>query len=200
MEIDVEELKEMRIDASIYNNRLYRLIYDNYSSVAEFCSALSLSTSEIGEFLRLKKSPLKKGGRDYRKACITIAETFFVDPKELFPAELYQLETTEYGIEIDAMYIPFHECEQIPVLPCQHEEAEASELKDRIQELLNTFTPRERKVIQMRFGLAGYDDHTLQEVADDLEVTQERIRQIEAKALRKLRHPCYTKRLKDFVS
>lgn len=200
MELDIEKLRELRIDASLYNNRLYCLIHDNFSSQSAFCKELGLSTSELGELLRLKKCPLLKHGKGYREACTKIAERFFVDVEELFPIELYKVSILEYGIEIDVNQIPFHECEQIPVEPCQHEEAEASELRDRIEELLETFTPRQKKVIQMRFGLAGYDEHTLEEISDDFEVTKERIRQLEAKVLRRLRHPYYTRKLKDFVS
>ncbi len=62
-----------------------------------------------------------------------------------------------------------------------------------------TLTPREEKVLRMRFGIGEKSDHTLEEVGQDFEVTRERIRQIEAKALRKLRHPSRSKRLKSFV-
>ena len=62
-----------------------------------------------------------------------------------------------------------------------------------------TLTPREEKVLRMRFGIGEKSDHTLEEVGQDFEVTRERIRQIEAKALRKLRHPSRSKQLKPFV-
>ncbi len=65
---------------------------------------------------------------------------------------------------------------------------------------LSTLTPREEKVLRLRFGIGEKSDHTLEEVGKDFEVTRERIRQIEAKALRKLRHPSRSKNLKTFIS
>ncbi len=72
-------------------------------------------------------------------------------------------------------------------------------LSDQTQSILSTLTPREEKVLRMRFGIGEKSDHTLEEVGRDFSVTRERIRQIEAKALRKLRHPSRAKRLKSFV-
>lgn len=73
------------------------------------------------------------------------------------------------------------------------------DLQKQINGVLNTLTPREEKVLRKRFGIGEITDHTLEEVGQDFEVTRERIRQIEAKALRKLRHPTRSKRLKSFV-
>ena len=72
-------------------------------------------------------------------------------------------------------------------------------LAEQTRRVLATLTPREEKVLRMRFGIGEKSDHTLEEVGQDFEVTRERIRQIEAKALRKLRHPSRSKRLKAFV-
>ena len=72
-------------------------------------------------------------------------------------------------------------------------------LAEQTRRVLATLTPREEKVLRMRFGIGEKSDHTLEEVGQDFEVTRERIRQIEAKALRKLRHPSRAKRLKAFV-
>jgi RNA polymerase primary sigma factor len=72
-------------------------------------------------------------------------------------------------------------------------------LADQTRRVLATLTPREEKVLRMRFGIGESSDHTLEEVGQDFSVTRERIRQIEAKALRKLRHPSRSKRLKAFV-
>ncbi len=72
-------------------------------------------------------------------------------------------------------------------------------LAEQTRKVLSTLTPREEKVLRMRFGIGEKSDHTLEEVGQDFEVTRERIRQIEAKALRKLRHPSRSKRLKSFI-
>jgi RNA polymerase primary sigma factor len=73
------------------------------------------------------------------------------------------------------------------------------DLQRQINSALETLTPREEKVLRKRFGIGEATDHTLEEVGQDFEVTRERIRQIEAKALRKLRHPSRSKKLRSFV-
>jgi RNA polymerase primary sigma factor len=72
-------------------------------------------------------------------------------------------------------------------------------LSEQTRKVLRTLTPREEKVLRMRFGIGEKADHTLEEVGRDFSVTRERIRQIEAKALRKLRHPSRSRKLKSFV-
>lgn len=72
-------------------------------------------------------------------------------------------------------------------------------LSDQTRKVLATLTPREEKVLRMRFGVGEKTDHTLEEVGQSFDVTRERIRQIEAKALRKLRHPCRSKKLRAFI-
>lgn len=72
------------------------------------------------------------------------------------------------------------------------------DLKEKVREILKTLTPREEKVLKMRFGIDVASEHTLEEVGKDFSVTRERIRQIEVKALRKLRHPSRSKRLQSF--
>ena len=73
------------------------------------------------------------------------------------------------------------------------------DLAEQVKKILGTLTPREERVLRMRFGVGEKSDHTLEEVGQDFEVTRERIRQIEAKALRKLRHPSRSKRLRTFI-
>ena len=73
-------------------------------------------------------------------------------------------------------------------------------LKEQLEEVMSTLTPREAKVLKLRFGLEDGKARTLEEVGKEFKVTRERIRQIEAKALRKLRHPSRSKKLKDYMS
>jgi RNA polymerase primary sigma factor len=72
-------------------------------------------------------------------------------------------------------------------------------LKEQVGDVLSSLTPRERKVLELRFGLEDGRSRTLEEVGREFSVTRERIRQIEAKALRKLRHPMRSKKLRDYL-
>lgn len=83
--------------------------------------------------------------------------------------------------------------------PAPADAASHTLLKEQLEDVLSTLTPREKKVLQLRFGLEDGRNRTLEEVGKEFNVTRERIRQIEAKALRKLRHPSRSKRLKDFL-
>ncbi|MEY3969074.1 MAG: hypothetical protein RL617_87, partial [Pseudomonadota bacterium] len=80
-----------------------------------------------------------------------------------------------------------------------HEAALQDSMRDVVKEVLDSLTPREAKVLRMRFGVEMTTDHTLEEVGKQFDVTRERIRQIEAKALRKLRHPSRSDKLKSFL-
>ena len=84
--------------------------------------------------------------------------------------------------------------------PAPHDSAAYTLLKEQLEEVMGTLTPREAKVLKLRFGLEDGKARTLEEVGREFQVTRERIRQIEAKALRKLRHPSRSKRLKDYMS
>ena len=84
--------------------------------------------------------------------------------------------------------------------PAPHDSAAYTLLKEQLDEVMSTLTPREAKVLRLRFGLEDGKARTLEEVGREFQVTRERIRQIEAKALRKLRHPSRSKRLKDYMS
>ena len=83
--------------------------------------------------------------------------------------------------------------------PAPHDSAAYTLLKEQLEEVMNTLTPREAKVLKLRFGLEDGKARTLEKVGREFEVTRERIRQIEAKALRKLRHPSRSKKLRDYM-
>lgn len=83
--------------------------------------------------------------------------------------------------------------------PAPHDSAAYTLLKEQLEDVMDTLTPREAKVLKLRFGLEDGKARTLEEVGREFEVTRERIRQIEAKALRKLRHPSRSKKLRDYM-
>ena len=103
---------------------------------------------------------------------------------------------TPIGEEEDSHLGDFIEDQEAP---SPVDAASFSLLREQLEEVLETLTPREKKVLRLRFGLEDGRARTLEEVGQTFGVTRERIRQIEAKALRKLRHPSRSKKLKDFL-
>jgi RNA polymerase primary sigma factor len=103
---------------------------------------------------------------------------------------------TPIGDEQDAQMADFIEDENAVNL---EDSAQRMLLRDQVQQVLNSLSGRERRVLELRYGLDGDRDRTLSEIGDELGVTRERIRQIEAKALRKLRHPSRAKKLRAFA-
>ena len=106
----------------------------------------------------------------------------------------------------EALHVVFDEVEQTRTslqsgLTIRFAAAIAKELlKEQVQNALSVLTERERQVLEMRVGLRDGKDYTLEEVGKHFKVTRERIRQIEAKALRKLRHPTRSRHLRDYLS
>ena len=103
---------------------------------------------------------------------------------------------TPIGEEEDSHLGDFIQDDNVPV---PADAAAYTLLKEQLVEVLSTLTDREQKVLRLRFGLDDGRGRTLEEVGKEFNVTRERIRQIEAKALRKLRHPSRSKKLKDFL-
>ena len=103
---------------------------------------------------------------------------------------------TPIGEEEDSHLGDFIQDENVPV---PAEAATYIMLKEQIVDVLTTLTEREQKVLRLRFGLDDGRPRTLEEVGKEFQVTRERIRQIEAKALRKLRHPSRSKKLRDYL-
>ena len=103
---------------------------------------------------------------------------------------------TPIGEEEDSHLGDFIQDDNVPV---PAEAAAFTLLREQLNEVLDTLTEREQKVLRLRFGLDDGRQRTLEEVGKEFEVTRERIRQIEAKALRKLRHPSRSRKLKDYL-
>ncbi|MGB4312150.1 MAG: RNA polymerase sigma factor RpoD [Natronincolaceae bacterium] len=152
----------------------------------------------INKLIRVSRQLLQELGRDPKPEEIAIEMDFSEEKvREILKIaqEPVSLETP-IGEEEDSHlgdFIPDDDA------PAPAEAAAFSLLKEQLIEVLDTLTPREQKVLRLRFGLDDGRARTLEEVGKKFEVTRERIRQIEAKALRKLRHPSRSKKLKDYL-
>ncbi len=151
----------------------------------------------LNKINKIKRIFVQQNGREPSSA--ELAKELNLDEKKIkniikISKEPISLETP-VGDSEDAFIKDFIENEN------DYSPAEAvanSDLKERVREVLKTLSPREEKVLKMRFGIDVASEHTLEEVGKDFSVTRERIRQIEVKALRKLRHPSRSKKLQSF--
>ena len=152
----------------------------------------------INKLIRVSRQLLQTYGREPMPEEIAKEMGITVDKvREIqkIAQEPVSLETP-IGEEEDSHLGDFIEDEQVPA---PAEAAAFSMLKEQLMEVLDELTDREQKVLKLRFGLEDGRARTLEEVGKEFEVTRERIRQIEAKALRKLRHPGRSKKLKDYL-
>ncbi len=151
----------------------------------------------LNKINKIKRTFLQENGREPSTA--ELAKELNLDEKKIkniikISKEPISLETP-VGDSEDAFIKDFIESEN-EFSPA--DTVANSDLKERVREVLKTLTPREEKVLKMRFGIDVASEHTLEEVGKDFSVTRERIRQIEVKALRKLRHPSRSKKLLTF--
>ena len=153
----------------------------------------------INKLIRVQRNLLQELGREPQPDEIAAAMDLPVERvREILKVaqEPVSLETP-IGEEDDSHLGDFIQDENMPV---PADAAAFTLLKEELAAVLDTLTERERKVLTLRFGLEDGHARTLEEVGKEFDVTRERIRQIEAKALRKLRHPSRSKRLKDFMN
>lgn len=152
----------------------------------------------INKLIRVSRQLLQTYGREPTPEEIALEMGLSVEKvREIqkIAQEPVSLETP-IGEEEDSHLGDFIPDEEVPA---PAEAAAFSMLKEQLVEVLDTLTDREQKVLRLRFGLEDGRARTLEEVGKEFEVTRERIRQIEAKALRKLRHPSRSKKLKDYL-
>ena len=153
----------------------------------------------INKLIRVNRQLAQELGRDPTPA--EIAKEMSISESKVreiikIAQEPVSLETP-IGEEEDSHLGDFIEDENAPA---PAEVASNAMMREQLQEVLHTLTPREEKVIRLRFGLEDGQAHTLEEVGKEFNVTRERIRQIEAKALRKIRHPGRSKKLRDYYT
>lgn len=152
----------------------------------------------INKLVRVQRQLIQELGREPTNE--EIAEEMGIDIEKVqdvrkIAQEPISLETP-IGEEEDSHLGDFIE-DDTAIAP--DDAADFTMLREQLDEILDTLTSRERKVLELRFGLIDGTPRTLEEVGKEFDVTRERIRQIEAKALRKLKHPSRSQKLKDFL-
>lgn len=195
-------MSDYRVEVKVRNNNFLRKLEEcGYATIGEFCRRNDKMSwnSTLGEFANLKKSPLDRRGK-----FLNIVEQM-CDILQCSPEDLFSEKQLTTALESNRRTLEVNEAEMMFTLQCQQEQlaledqTDLTNLPDKVDNLLETLTPREAKVITMRFGLSGNEASTIEVVAKTFDVTRERIRQIEAKALRKLRHPSRHSIVRDYV-
>ena len=210
-------MKELHVTIKIRNNLLLQRRTDLKLSQIELAELLGFNHASYGLLEANNKSPLsvKKGVASWSNHAVKIAEFYDVDPSELFPEAILNLkQSTAVKIINSAEMKQLAEGLYVDQLRLTDSETPEDTHFDKetlaaLHDALQTLTPREQDVINLRFGLNGEYEHTLDEIKIHVKnlftgnsVDRERIRQIEAKALRKLRNPekTETKRLRRMLT
>ena len=153
----------------------------------------------INKLIRTSRQLLQQNGREPTPE--EIAKEMEISPEKVMEIQKIAQDPvsleTPIGEEDDSHLGDFIQDEDSPA---PQDSAAHTLLKEQLEEVMNTLTPREAMVLKLRFGLEDGKARTLEEVGKQFDVTRERIRQIEAKALRKLRHPSRSKKLRDYMS
>lgn len=202
-------MKDLRVELKLKNNLLYNAIMSKYASVAAFCRENSLHQNLVGGYLNFKSSPISKqryrdqsqpflaDGQYVKKSALDIAKALGCNFFDVFPPVSYESKNNKFIAEIDSTeFLPYNDSKYFPVLD---EEPECEFSYKLLDKAVCTLTDNEQYVLSHRFGLNGANEMTLAECGEKLGVTQERVRQIEAKALRKMRHPSRSRGLKRLL-
>jgi DNA-directed RNA polymerase specialized sigma subunit len=197
-----KNLHDYRVEVKVKNNHILKRIEQaGYKTVGEFCRLNNRPNwpSRIGDYVNLKETPINSEG-DFYPHVYEMANLLNCSPEDLFTETQLQtaLETNKRTLEVNEAEMKFmltHQSEPLLLEDVLHKER----LSQKIDQAVNTLTPREAKVIRLRFGLNGVEPKTLEEAGWVLDVTRERIREIEAKALRKLRHPSRSHEIKNWT-
>ena len=187
-------MKEYNVQVKVRNNYLLQMMRERgYETAAELSRATGVSPSDIGDFLNLKEAAIGKYG--VRKPVFRICEILGCEPEDIFPKDhLYtplQKNKAEVLLGLDdikGLVSPTH-AESL---------TESLERSGAINDAMEELTTRERSVLEMRHGFDG-PTKTLKEIANELGLSGTRIRDIEQKALRKLRHPKWAPALQEYA-
>jgi len=187
-------MNDYRVKITIRNERLLAAMEGmGYKSVAEFSRNQGLNGVKVNEIISGKITPIDREGNP-KELTKEILEILNLTIEKAFTEKQlkgFKKHTFEVKIEEEKLL-------QI-ISPAKNQEIKVieQEVKSKLYEILSTLTPREEKILRMRFGIGMNTEHTLEEVGLQFSVTRGRIREIEAKALRKLKHPSRSKQLME---
>jgi RNA polymerase sigma factor (sigma-70 family) len=213
--IEPDNTQAYRVKVIVRNNLLLTAIEEaGYKSVASFARELGYGPGDLQELVSLRKSPVNRNGK-FSDMAKKIMEVLGAAPHDLWTTEqltmnlhknsMEHVVTTKFLLDTISMKSVLGgnvlqlEGDTYEDVETPEQNQIKKELKERVESSLDSLTPRQAKVLRMRFGIDGEPERTLEEVAKAFGVSNERIRQIEAKAMRLMRHPGRAEKIKEFL-
>jgi len=195
---------EYRVKVSVRNNLILKAIEDQgHESIKHFCEVYDLKAVDVRNVINFTKRPMQPNG-EFCTTANKLMEALGAAPTDLWTVEQLELGLTRNSVErvvgqkaLDSL-LGMDNGEMIAI-ESPDESVLNKEKNLAVLDVVSSLTSREQKVLQLRFGLYGEEEHTLEETGKIIDVTRERVRQIEAKALRKLRHPSRRSKLQEVV-
>lgn len=193
-------MNEYRVDIKLRNNLILKKIEDfGYNSVSQFSELNDISLNLLYQIIGMKY-PIFNKLCEINPFIHKLCEILNCELNDLFTQDQMNLQLkknkSSFCISENEVQYFMNMNKEVKSLEQSYSEGQ---LKEKLDEVLSSLTPLEANVLRMRFGIDMDTDHTLEEVGKKFDVTHERIRQIEAKALRKLRHPKRSDILRYFV-
>ena len=185
-------MKELELTLRVRNNRLKERRGALGMNQPEFAAAAGVSLTAYREIETLRRSPRIQGNGcwRWRDIALQLARFHCVEPDELFPPAVLGVERPVAVRRVDAADIyPLLTTHQERLLEGPDGAHERAELREQVDRALAGMRPRDAEVLRLRFGIEDGEERTLEEIGAAFDLTRERIRQIEARALRTLRHP-----------
>lgn len=182
-------MKDYRVEIKIKNNYLFSRMQEyGVKNASQLAKAIGSTPAGVGKYLNLTSPPYTKKG-ELKEIPKKLCDLFYCDIEDLFP-----LEHLENPLEKNIVITEKNKHELLPSRMLETDDPSVALIKQEVMQgvdhaITKVLNDKEQQVITLRFGLDGEEPHTLEEVGELFGVTRSRIRQIEAKALRKLRHP-----------
>ena len=201
-----EPVNEYRIKVTVRNNLILNAIENaGHKSVSAFCKSVGMAPQKVTEMIAMRKPPLNNNGEFSHMAKLLMEELCAL-PTDLWTAEQLTLKlkrnTAQRDVSSEGMRaaLGMHADEMLELMkPDAPDEAVLKhEMVSVVEEQLESLSPRQALVLRMRYGI-GCEEHTYEEIGDKFDLTKERIRQIEARALRHLKHPSRSDELRQLL-
>ena len=197
-------MNEYRVKVTVRNNLLLSAIEEaGYKSQSEFARAAGLNATEVNSLVAMRKAPIGTDGAFIEPAKV-IMEVLGACPTDLWTEEQLTTElrrnTVEKELSREAVMMALEmNCQNLVAIEAVEKHLEEDDFKRVMNDTLDSLTPRESKILRLRFGLDMDEECTSEKIGSMFDITKSRIGQIEAKALRKMRHPSRSDNLKQFL-